>query len=153
MAILNSAKRNTSGHFDSGEKIFVRNIDTVLDFTKDVTMTTGTDTVNLIALPGGAQVVSVTIQQLAVGTGTGTLAAQVGATSVSGALASTAPVGTLTTTVPAVLPLVVPLGGAELSLISTLATRLDGRVRVIATIVENDRFPKESGLTQRDATL
>ena len=153
MAVLNSAKRNTSGQFDSGEKIFVRNIDVILNLATDVVMTTATDSINLMTLPGGAQVVSVTIQQLAVGTGTGTLVAQVGATTVSSALASTAAVGTLTATVPAVLPLVVPLGGAELSLLGATATRLDGRVRVIVTLVENDRFPKEPTLTQRDATL
>lgn len=151
MATLNSAKRNTSGQLDSGEKRFARVIDTVINMAADATMGTMADDINLITLPAGATVLAVTLQQLTVGTGVGTLVGRIGATTATGTLASTAPVGTVTATVPAALPLTVPLGGAELNVLGATAVRTDGKVRVVVTIVEGDAAPRETSVAARDA--
>lgn len=153
MPTLNSTARNISGQFDSGDKIFVRNVEFTLDLATNAVMGTATDNINLATLPAGLQVVSVTLQQIGVGTGSGTLVGAIGATTVTGTLASTAPLGTLTTTIPAALPLVVPLGGTELNVLGATAVRLDGRIRVVLTFVETDRLPRQAIATGRDATL
>jgi len=150
MASYNSAKRNTSGVFDAAEKRFSRVIDMTLDLATDVTMTTATDDISLMTLPAGTMVQSVTLQQVVVGTGTGTLVGRVGTTAVTGTLASTAAVSTLAATVPAALPLVVPVGGLEINVLGATATRLDGRIRVIAVIVEGDKSPREPITVLRD---
>ena len=151
MATLNSAKRNTSGQLEAGYKSFPRVLDFILDLSTDATMTTATDDINLATLPGGATVLSVTVQQITAGTGTGTLVGRVGTTTVTGTLASTAAAGTVSATVPAALPVVVPAAGAELNVLGATATRTDGRIRVTAVIVEGDRSPRVPGLTARDA--
>ena len=151
MATLNSTNRNTSGHLDSGEKRFARVIDMIVDMSTNATMGTATDDINLITLPAGATVLAVTLQQVAVGTGSGTLVGRVGATTLTGTLASTAPVGTVTTTIPAALPLTVPLAGAELNVLGATATRLDGKVRVVLTVLEGDATPKQATVVTRDA--
>lgn len=151
MATLSSAKRNTSGHYDSAEKRFSRVIDFDLNLAVDVTMGTATDDINLCTLPAGTMVQSATIQQVAVGTGTGTLALRVGTTAVTATLASTAAVSTVAATVPAALPLVVPAGGLELNLLGATAVRTDGKVRVIVVLVEGDKTPREQTTVARDA--
>ena len=151
MATLNSAKRNTSGQFDSAEKRFVRVIDFVLDLSSDATMTTITDDISLCALPGGTMIHSVELQQLAVGTGTGTLVGRIGTTVATSTLLATAPVGTVTDTVPAALPLNVPLAGAELNVLGATAIRTVGRVRVVVTLTAGDKDPREPGVSTRDA--
>lgn len=151
MATLNSAKRNTSGMLDAGEKRFARVIDMVVDLSADATMGTATDDINLITLPAGATVLAVTLQQVTAGTGTGTLVGRVGATTLTGTLASTAPIGTVTTTIPAALPLTVPLAGAELNVLGATATRLDGKIRVVLTVLEGDASPKQATVVTRDA--
>lgn len=150
MPTLNSAKRNTSGQLEAGYKSFPRVLDFILDLSADVVMGTATDDINLATLPGGATVLSATIQQLNAGTGTGTLVGRVGATTVTGTLASTASIGTVTSTVPAALPLVVPAAGAELNLLGATAVRTDGRVRVTVVIVEGDRSPRVPVVAPRD---
>lgn len=150
MATLNSAKRNTSGQLDNGEKIYTRNVEFILDLAADATMTTATDDINLATLAGGTVVLSVQVQQLVAGTGTGTLVGRVGSTTATGTLASTATAGTWAAPLPAALPLVVPAAGAELNLLGATATRLDGRVRVVVTVVEGDRSPRQATVTARD---
>jgi len=150
MATLNSAKRVTNGLLEGGYKSFPRVLDFNLDLASDVTMGTATDVINLGTLPGGTVVVAVSVQQVEVGTGTGTLVASVGATVVTGTLASTAAVGTVAATVPADIPLIVAAAGAELTLTGATATRLDGKVRVIALVVEGDRSPREAVEVDRD---
>lgn len=151
MATLISAKRNATGQMDAAEKRFVRVIDVVLDLSADATMGTATDDISLITLPGGTVVHSVTLQQVAVGTGTGTLVGRVGTTTATATLLATDPVGTVTATVPAVLPLTVPLAGAELNVLGATAVRTTGRVRVIVTLVEGDKSPREPAIAIRDA--
>lgn len=149
MATISSAKRNTSGQL-SGGHAKVRVVDLIFDFSKDGTMTTATDDINLATLPAGAIVVAATVQQETVGTGTGTVTLRVGTTAVTGTLASTAAAGTVAATVPAAIPLIVPVGGLELNLLGATATRLDGRVRVVVTLVEGDRSPRVPVSTTRD---
>lgn len=150
MATLSSAKRKTNGQLDGGYKSFARVLDFNLDLASDVTMGTATDDINLATLPGGAVVLAVTVQQVGVGTGSGTLAARVGTTAVTATLASTAAVGTVAATVPAAIPLVVPAAGAELNLLGATAVRTDGKVRVVVTLVEGDRAPRLPVTTARD---
>ena len=150
MPTLNSARRNTSGILDGGYKNFARVLDFNLNLAADVTMGTATDDIQLATLPAGAVVLAATVQQVGVGTGTGTLALRVGATAVTGTLASTAAVGTVAATVPAAIPLVVPAGGAELNLLGATAVRTDGQVRVVVVVAEGDRSPRVPELTDRD---
>ena len=150
MATLNSAKRNTSGYIDAGEKRYARVIDFVVDLSADATMTTATDVINLATLPAGTVVLSVELQQITAGTGTGTLVGAVGATTATGTLASTATALAWAAPLPAALPLVVPAGGAELNLVGATAVRTDGKIRVVAVVVEGDRAPREAAVVTRD---
>jgi hypothetical protein len=150
MATLNSAKRNTSGQLDAGDKRFVRVIDHTIDLAVDATMGTATDDISLIALPAGATVLSVALQQVEVGTGTGTLVGRVGATTLTGTLASTAPVGTFGGALTSVFPVVVPLAGAELNVLGATAVRTTGKVRVVVVLVEGDASPKIPVVAVRD---
>jgi len=150
MPTLNSAKRNTSGLLEAGFQRHARVIDTVLDLSTDVTMGTATDDINLLTLPGGTVVLAVTVQQLVAGTGTGTLVGRVGSTTVTGTLASTDAAGTVAATVPAAIPLVVPAAGAELNLLGATAVRTNGKVRVVAVVVEGDRTPRQAETVDRD---
>lgn len=113
-------------------------------------MTTATDDINLATLPAGAVILAASVQQLSVGTGTGTVVVRAGATNLTGTLASTAAVGTVAATVPAAIPMIVPAGGAELNLLGATATRLDGEVRVVVVIAEGDRSPREPETVDRD---
>lgn len=150
MPTLNSAKRNTSGLLEAGFNRTARVIDVTLDLASDVTMGTATDDINLLTLPGGTVVLAVTVQQLEAGTGSGTLVGRVGTTTVTGTLASTATAGTVAATVPAAIPAVVPVAGAELNLLGATAVRTDGKVRVIAVVVEGDRSPRQAEIVDRD---
>lgn len=151
MASLLSTKRNTSLHYDSGEKRFVRVIDFLVDFANDFTMTTATDDISLCTFAQGTMIHSVELQQVSVGTGAGTVVARVGATVATSTLLATAPVGTVTDTVPAVLPLNVPLATAELTLLGATAVRTSGKIRVIVTLVAGDKTPRETVTVTRDA--
>ena len=151
MANIDSAKRNATGHFAAGYNADVRVLDFIVDFSKDFTMANATDDIDLVALPGGAVVVALTVQQLTAGTGTGTVVARVGTTTMSATLASTATAGTVAASVPAAIPAVVPAGGAELNLLGATAIRTDGKLRVIAVVVEGDRAPREATTVKRDA--
>lgn len=78
MATQVSSKQNTSGVLDSGEKRFARIIDMVVDLSADATMAGATDDISLATLPGGTMVLSLTLQQVSVSTGTGTLVERCG---------------------------------------------------------------------------
>lgn len=151
MATLNSAKRNTSGLLENGNKIYARSLDFVVDLSADATMGTATDDINLATLPAGTVVLSVEVQQLTAGTGTGTLVGRVGTTTATSTLASTATAGTWAAPLPAALPLVVPAAGAELNLLGATAVRTDGKVRVVVVVVEGDKAPREAAIATRDA--
>lgn len=150
MATLNSAKRNTSGLLEAGFNRTARVLDFVVSLSSDVTMGSATDDINIATLPGGTVVLALTVQQMEVGTGSGTLVGRVGSTTLTGTLASTAAAGTVAATVPAAIPLVVPAAGAELNLLGATAVRTDGEVRVIAVVVEGDRSPREPEVVDRD---
>ena len=150
MATIASTKRVTNGLLEGGYKSFVRQLDFIVDLTKDATMTTATDDIQLATLPAGTQVVSASIQQVVIGTGTGTLALRVGATAVTGTLLATDPVNTVAATVPAAIPLIVPAAGAELNLLGATAVRTTGTVRVVVLVVEGDRSPRVAAVTSRD---
>lgn len=150
MADLNSARQNTSGVLSAGYLAGARVLDFILDLSADVTMGTATDNINLATLSGGTLVLAVTVEQLEAGTGTGTLVARVGTTTISGTLASTATAGTLATVTSSAVPLVVAAAGAELNLLGATAVRTDGKVRVIAVVVEGDRTPSEPAVAARD---
>lgn len=157
MATYANKGRVTNGLMEAGYNANVRVLDFVVNLAAidgvSSIMTTATDDIQLATLPAGAQVVGVTLQQISVGTGSGTLVARVGTTAVTATLASTAAVGTVPATVPAAIPLVVPLGGAELNLLGATAVRVDGVVRVAVSLVEGDRAPRIPVVAARDATL
>jgi len=150
MATLTSAKRNTSGQLDNGDKRYARVIDTILDLSADATMGTATDDISLMTLAGGTMVLSLTVQQLVAGTGTGTLVGRVGSVTLTGTLASTDAVGTVSATVPAALPYTVPAAGAELNVLGATAVRTTGKVRVVAVVVEGDKSPRDPYVVARD---
>jgi len=150
MATLNSAKRKTSGRLDAGYKANVRILDFVLDLAVDVTMGTATDVINLATLPAGAIVVAASVEQAAVGTGTGTLVLRQGTTALTGTLASTDVVGTWAANLPAATPVTIPAAGAELNLLGATAVRTDGKVRVVVAIVEGARSPNIPTVVARD---
>jgi len=151
MPTTNVLNRVATGQLDAGHMANARVIDFVIAHGVDATMGTATDDIALGLLPEGAIVVGGTVQQVVVGTGTGTLALRVGTTAVTGTLASTAAVGTVAATIPANIPLVVPAGGAELNLLGATAVRNDGVTRVSVVIVEGDRAPRRATVAARDA--
>jgi len=150
MASLNSSKRNTTGRLDAGDKFLARVVEFYLDFSTDATMTTATDDISLGTLPAGAMVLSMNVQQVAAGTGTGTVVGRVGTTTLTGTLASTAVAGTNAATVPAALPYTVPAGGLDVNVLGATATRLDGKVRVTVVVVEGDKSPRIPTIVGRD---
>lgn len=151
MATLNIPQYKTHGQLDAGYKSLVRVLDFNIDLSKDVTMGTATDDINLALLPAGAIVLAATVQQVVPGTGTGTFVVRVGTTAISGTLAATDPAGTVATTVPAAIGLTVPLARSNLNLLGATAARTTGKVRVAVTIVEGDRSPRAPELVNRDA--
>lgn len=153
MATINSAKRNTTQLLDAGYKSFPRVLDFVLDMTKDVTMGSATDVINLGLLPNGATILAASVQQVTAGTGTGTLVVRAGSTALSGTLASNAPVGTLADALPAVVPVILPVGPTELNLQGAGSARTTGMIRVICLLVEGDRNPRAGGIAVRDSSL
>lgn len=150
MATVNSAKRNTSGHIHGGYKSFVRAVEFIVDLASDATMANATDDIALGLLPGGAVVLGIAVQQLEVGTGSGTLVGRIGTTTLTATLASTAAVGTVAATVPAALPALVPAAGAEINLLGATAIRTTGKVRVVVFVAEGDRSPRQPTTTDRD---
>lgn len=150
MASLNSAKRNTTGEIDAGNKAYARVLDFVVDFGTDFTMVSATDDISFATLPAGTIVLAATVQQLTAGTGTGTTVVRIGTTTVTGTLASTAAAGTVAATLPAAIPLVVPAGGLDVQLLSATAVRNDGSARILITVVEGDREPRRPTTVARD---
>lgn len=153
MATLNWNKRQTNRLLDAGYKSFPRVLDFVVDLSTDVTMTTATDDIQLGTLPGNTIVLAMSVQQVTPGTGSGTLVGRIGTTTATGTLASTAAAGTAPAVVVDIFPRVVPTAGEELNLLGATATRLDGKVRVIAVVVEGDRDPRQASRVVRDASL
>lgn len=153
MPTLNSPRRVTNGLLDAGYKSFPRVLDFIVDFATDVTMTTATDDINLGTLPGNCIVLAMSVQQVVAGTGAGTVVGRIGTTTATATLASTAAVSTAPPVLVDIFPRIVPAAGEELNILGATATRLDGRVRVIAVVVEGDRTPRQASRVLRDATL
>ena len=150
MASLNSAKRNTTGEIDAGNKAYARVLDFIADFGTDFTMVSDTDDISLATLPAGTIVLAATLQQVTPGTGVGSMVVRIGTTTVTGTLVSPALAGAVSTMLPAALPLVVPAGGLDVNLLGSTATRTDGSVRVVITVVEGDREPRRPTTVARD---
>ena len=151
MATLVSTKQNTSGIYDAGNKRFARIIDVIVDLSTDAVMGTATDDISLMTLAGGTMILSLTVQQISVSTGTGTLVGRAGAVTLTGTLASTDAINTYAATVPAALPYTVPAAGAQLNLLGATAVRTTGKVRVVAVLLAGDVSPRESVVATRDA--
>lgn len=151
MPTYNIPRYKSHGQLDAGYKASPRVLDFNVDLASDVTMTTATDVIQLARLPEGAIIVGASIQQVEAGTGTGTLLAQIGSTALTGTLLATAAAGTVAATVPAAIATIVPVGGAEFSLLGATATRTTGKIRVVLLVVEGDRSPRKPGIVARDA--
>lgn len=113
-----------------------RFINFVLDLSKDVTMGTATDEIVLGKLPKGTQVLSAAIEQLEVGTGTGTLVARVGTTAVTDTLAANAAQGTVVGPVAAAMPLAAVNDTTMVNLLGAVAARTTGKIRVSVLVME-----------------
>jgi hypothetical protein len=150
MATLNSSKRNTTGYMENVDKAFARVLDFVVDLSTDATMAGATDDILLATLPAGAIVLSMQLQQVTAGTGTGTLVGRVGSTTLTGTLASTASASTWAAPLPAALPAVVAAGGQDVGVLGATAVRTDGKIRVVIVVADGDRSPREPGLVARD---
>ena len=151
MPTINSAKRNTSGQLEAAHAYTPRVIDFVVHLGTDAVMGTATDDIALGTLPGGAQVLSATIQQVTPGTGSGTLAVRSGTTALTDTLQADAAVGTLGAALPAALPRTVGAAGEELNLLGATAVRNAGVVRVVLVVVEGDKAPRVPAIAARDA--
>lgn len=151
MATVNSAKRNTSGQFEAAHAFNPRVVDFIVTLGTDATMANATDDIALGTLPGGAQVLSATVQQVTAGTGSGTFVVRSGATALTGTLLATAAAGTLGASLPAAMPYTVPLAGEELNLLGATAVRNAGVVRVVLVLVEGDCSPRVPTTATRDA--
>ena len=151
MATLNIARYNSTRHLDAGYKSSPRVLDFVIDLTKDVTMGTATDVINVATLAKGTIVLAAGVEQIVAGTGTGTLVARVGTTSTSAVLTSTDAAGTVPAGA-AINPII--LGAdTQLNLLGATAVRTDGIVRVFAVVVEGTRSPARATSAARDTSL
>lgn len=151
MATIQFPKKGTGG-LAAAPIAATRVINEVVDMSTDVTMGTATDEIVLVDLPAGTVVVAAGIEQLVAGTGTGTLAARVGTTSMSTTLLATADAGE-TTTAAAVDTVVVPTAGATLNVVGAVAARTTGKIRVWAIVVESQKPGRYGQLAARDTSL
>ena len=62
MADLPIPRRKTHGHLDAGFNADVRVLDFPIDLTKDVTMGTATDVIQLATLKAGTAILAVTLE-------------------------------------------------------------------------------------------
>lgn len=143
--------RKGSGNLAGAPVAGARIIDVTVDLSKDVTMGTATDVINVFALPAGTVVLAATIEQISAGTGSGTLVARVGSTTVSATLASTAAVGTVAAA--AAVDTIITTAETELNLLGATAVRTDGKVRVVAVVAELTKSPATAVIAQRDTSL
>ena len=128
----------------------VRVIDVEVNLARDVTMGTATDDIIVADIPAGAIVIAASIEQVVVGTGTGTLVARVGGTTMSATLASTAAAGTIAAGA-AVNP-VIASAATTIGVLGATAVRTDGVIRVFAVVAEGLRPARAVGAA-RDTSL
>lgn len=127
----------------------VRVIDVEVNLASDVTMGTATDDIIVADIPAGSIVLAASIEQVVVGTGSGTLVARIGSTTASATLASTAAVGTVAAA--AAINTVVTTAASTIGVLGATAVRTDGVIRVFALIVEGLK-PARSIAAQRDTS-
>lgn len=98
----------------------------------DVTMANATDVIRFGTFPAGTLILAGVIEQLTVGTGSGTLVLSAGGVTLSGTLASTAAAGTITQVadVSGGAPRVLATAG-EVALTGATAVRNDGALRAM----------------------
>jgi hypothetical protein len=128
-----------------------RVIDITVDMANDVTVGT-TDDLVVADLPGGTIVLAAGVEQIAAGAAGNTLAPRIGSQAVGSTLASDAAVGTLTTATAAQLPRVVPAAGETLNVLSAAGSRVTGKIRVWAVVVEGTKFPATATAVVRDTS-
>lgn len=127
-----------------------RVIDVEVNLATDVTMGTATDDIIVADLPAGCIVLAASIEQIVVGTGSGTLVARVGSTTMSATLASTAAVGTIAAA--AAVNAIVATAATTLGVLGATAVRTDGVIRVFALVIGGVK-PARSVGAQRDTSL
>lgn len=129
----------------------VRYAEVYIDLTKDVTMTTATDTVDWFQMAKGSVVLAGGLEQIVAGASGNTLALRVGTTTLSGTLASDAAVGTTTAQadVSGGAPVIVT-AAADVNLLSASAARVTGKIRAFIWFCEGKRVTGEPGLAVRD---
>lgn len=129
----------------------VRYAEVYIDLTKDVTMTTSTDVVNLFQLPASALVLAGGLEQVVAGSSGNTLVMRVGTTTLSGTLASDATVGTITAQadVSGGAPVIVTTA-SEVNLLSAAGVRTTGQIRAFIWFCEGKRVTGKPGLAVRD---
>lgn len=153
MAALKTLKYNDTGHLETGNLARVRMIDFVVDLSKDVTMTTATDTAAVAMLPKGTIVLAAGIEQVVAGSAGNTLVAQVGSTTMSGTLASDAVAGTYTAhaDVSGGAPMILT-ADQDLRVLSATAARVTGIIRIFAHIIEGSA-PSYPKVAARDTSV
>ena len=153
MAALLISKYNNSNRPEVGNLANCRMIDFVVDLSKDVTMTTATDTAAVASLPAGTWVLAGGIEQVVAGSAGNTLVAQIGSVTLSGTLASDAVAGTYTANadVSGGTPVLLT-AQTDLRVLSATAARVTGIIRVFALVIEASAVTIP-GIAQRDASL
>lgn len=120
-----------------------------IDLSKDVTMTTNTDTVGIFQFPKGSLVIGGLLEQITAGSAGNTLQLRVGTTAVSATLASDAAAGTYAASATSSLPVTVTTA-ADLNLLSASGIRTTGIIRVGVFFIEGYKKFQRPGLAQRD---
>lgn len=128
-----------------------RIIDITVDMANDVTVGT-TDDLVVADLPGGTVVIAAGIEQIVAGAAGNTLAPRIGSQAVGATLASDAAVGTVTAPTAAQLPRVVPAAGETLNVLSAAGSRVTGKIRVWAVVVEGTKNPNTATAVVRDTS-
>jgi hypothetical protein len=143
--------RKGTGKLAAAPIAAARVIDVTVDMANDVTVGT-TDDLVVADLPGGTVVVAAGIEQIVAGTAGNTLAARVGTQAVGATLASDAAVGTVTAPTAAQLPRVVPAAGETLNVLSADGSRVTGKIRVWAVVLEGTKIPATATAVVRDTS-
>ena len=132
----------------------VRYAEIYIDLTKDVTMTTATDTVDWFQMPKSSVVLAGGLEQITPGAAGNTLVLRVGTTTLSGTLASDATAGTVTgqADVSGGAPVIVT-AAADVTLLSATAARTTGKIRAFIWFCEGKRVTGEPGLARRDQLI
>ena len=149
MATVNSVRKQTAKIVGTRAVACARRIDFVVDFTKE---TLGaTDDLALFTLPKGTMVMAIGIEQLEPGVdATNTLVARLGTTAYSAALTANAAAGTFVAQATSTANLnTILTQDTDVNLLSAVAARTTGKVRVFAFILEG-ATPQVATTVDRD---